>query len=159
MIREPEPCDAPVVASLLERAYGQPEEAKLVETLRQANDLLTELVWEQDGAILGHVSVARHLHPEDWCIISTTAVDDTVRGRGIGTDLVRAALETARKQNAGAVTVLGNARYYQRFGFTKSAASALETPFPKDITLMYPIRIENAEIMAELVYPSAYARL
>ena len=64
-----------------------------------------------------------------------------------------------RLKDAGAVTVLGNARYYQRFGFTRSSAEALETPFSRENTLLYPIRSENAGIMAELVYPAAYSRL
>ena len=98
-------------------------------------------------------------YTKGWCTISTVAVEPSAQGRGIGSDLVRGCLEAARQADAGAVTVLGNVRYYQRFGFTRTAAEFLETPFSKENTLMYPIRIENAGIMAELVYPPAYSRL
>jgi putative acetyltransferase len=156
MIRVYEPKDSPQVTALLSRAYGRPNEASLVQDLRARGDLQAELVWTENGQILGHAAMARHLHPKGWHTISTVAVDAPARGRGIGSDLVRACLEDARQADAGAVTVLGNARYYQRFGFTRTAAEALETPFAKDETLMYPIRIENAGIMAELVFAPAY---
>lgn len=158
MIRGFEPTDADQAASLLARAYERDDELNLVQSLRERRELQTELVWDQDGVILGHATMARHLHPIGWQTISTVAVDASVRGQGIGSDLVRACLEAARQADAGAVTVLGNVRYYQRFGFTRSAAEALETPFSRDETLMYPIRIENAGIMAELVYPAPYSR-
>ncbi len=159
MIRVYEPSDSCKVTSLIGRAYERCYEPWLVQSLRESTDLQADLVWEEDGAILGHACMARHLHPKGWHTISSVAVDLSARGRGIGSDLVRACLEIARQADAGAVTVLGNARYYQRFGFTRSAAEALETPFSKENTLMYPIRIENAGIMAELVYPPAYSRL
>lgn len=159
MIRVYEPRDRFNVASLIGRAYERSYEPWLVQSLREAQDLQSERVWDEDGIILGHASMARHVHPEGWCTISTVAVDQSARGRGIGSDLVRAMLEDARLADAGAVTVLGNAQYYQRFGFTRTAAEALETPFSRENTLMYPIRIENAGLMAELVFPPAYSRL
>jgi putative acetyltransferase len=159
MIGVIEPSDNVAVASLIGRAYGRSYEPWLVQSLRDAENLLAEFVWREDANILGHASMARHLHPKGWCMISTVAVDENARGQGIGSNLVRACLEAARQSDAGAVTVLGNARYYQRFGFTRTAAEQLETPFSKENTLMYSIRIENAGIMAELVYPPAYSRL
>lgn len=159
MIRDYEPRDSFKVMSLIRRAYERSYEPWLVQSLREADDLQADLVWEENGEILGHACLANHLHPKGWQTISSVAVDQAARGRGIGSDLVRACLESARQIQAGAVTVLGNARYYQRFGFTRTAAEALETPFSKKDTLMYPIRIENAGIMVELVYPPAYSRL
>jgi putative acetyltransferase len=159
MIRVYEPRDNHKVTALIEEAYERSDEADLVHSLRKANDLQCDLVWDEDGEILGHACMARHLHPEGWQTITSVAVDSAARSCGIGSELVRACLEAARQTDASAVTVLGNARYYLRFGFTRTAAEALETPYSKKDTLMYPIRIENAGIMAELVYPPAYSRL
>lgn len=159
MIRAFDPTDHPMVSALITGAYGRDYESGLITSLRNAGDLAAEFVWSEQGQILGHVSLGRHLHPEGWYMISTVAVQPVARGCGIGSDLVRAALDAARQADAGAVTVLGHARYYQRFGFTRTAAEALETPFSRDNTLMYPIRIENAGLMAELVYPTAYSCL
>lgn len=159
MIRPYLPFDRIHVATLLGLAYGRTFEPWLVQTLRDAGDIQSEFVFEEGGQAIGHISLVRHLHPKGWVMISTVAVTPEAQGRGIGSDLVRAALEVARQADAPAVTVLGNARYYQRFGFTRTAAEALETPFAQETTLMYPIRIETAGIMAELVYPGAYSRL
>lgn len=159
MIRAFETRDRYKVAALIGRAYDRSYEAWLVQALREAGDIQAEFVWDDGRAVQGHICTARHLHPVGWQILSTVAVDPGNRGQGIGSDLVRAALEAARQAEAKAVTVLGNARYYQRFGFTRTAAEALETPFSRENTLMYPIRIENAGVMAELVYPPAYSRL
>ncbi|WP_319825603.1 N-acetyltransferase [Thalassovita sp.] len=159
MIRVFDPYDSALVAQLTDRAYGRSYEAWLVQALRDAGDLVAEYVWDAGSGILGHVCMARHIHPQDWLVLSTLSVEPAARGQGIGHTLVRTVLDVARAEGAGAVTVLGDARYYQRFGFTRTAAEALETPFSRDNTLMYPIRIENAGLMAELVYPPAYSRL
>ncbi|MBA85674.1 GNAT family N-acetyltransferase [Thalassobius sp. S69A] len=159
MIRALLPSDYFQVAALMGRSYKRSYEAWLVQALREAGDIAAELVWEDGGKVHGHVSLTRHRHPPAWFILSSIAVSPERRGQGIGSDLVRAILDEARKVDAGAVTVLGNARYYQRFGFTRSSAEALETPFSRENTLLYPIRSENAGIMAELVYPAAYSRL
>ena len=157
MIRVFDVSDRFNVATLLGRAYGRSYEPTLVQALREAGDVQAEFVWDENGQVLGHTCLGRHQHPQDWCIVNTVAVAPEYRGRGIGSDLVCAALEAARQADAGAVTVLGHAKYYQRFGFTRTAAEGLEASLAGDNTLMYPIRIENAGIETRLEYPAAYS--
>lgn len=159
MIRTYQPADRYQVATLIGNCYERSYEACLLEALRENGDVAAEFVWDSGDGPDGHICMARHLHPDSWYILATVAVRPEKRGAGIGSDLVRAAVEAARQQDASAVTVLGHARYYQRFGFTRTAAERLETPFSLENTLMYPIRIETAGIEAELVYPPAYSRL
>lgn len=159
MIRALLPSDYFQVAALMGRSYKRSYEAWLVQALREAGDIAAELVWEDGGEVLGHVSLTRHRHPPTWFILSSIAVSPERHGQGIGSDLVRAILDQARSVNAGAVTVLGNAGYYQRFGFARSSGEALETPFSTENTLLYPIRPETAGGMTELIYPPAYSRL
>jgi ribosomal protein S18 acetylase RimI-like enzyme len=84
------------------------------------------LVAELDGSAVGYVAVhpagtlPSHRHVR---IIDGLAVDPSVQGRGVGETLVRAAVERARGEGAGKVTlrVLGTnptaRRLYARCGF------------------------------------------
>jgi len=159
MIRGFELSDRFDVAELIGRAYGRSYEPMLVQALREAGEVLAEFVWCENDQVLGHVCLGRHQHPKDWCMLNSVAVRPAFQGRGIGSDLVRAALEAARQADAGAVTVLGHAKYYQRFGFTRTAAEGLVTSFAQENTLMYPIRVENAGIETRLEYSAAYSRM
>ena len=49
--------------------------------------------------------------------------------QGVGSALVRRALEEARRQGHAAVLVLGHADYYPRFGFSAGKAAGVACPF------------------------------
>jgi len=63
-------------------------------------------------------------------LLGPVAVAVDCRGRGIGAALVRRALREARRLGHGAVILVGDARYYARFGFAAETASALQLPGP-----------------------------
>ncbi|SEP81639.1 GNAT family N-acetyltransferase [Thalassovita taeanensis] len=151
--------DRIAVARLTGRAYGRSYEPWLVQALREANDIAVELVLEHDGAVVGHICFAVHPMPQGWWSLCTVAVDPEMQGHGFGSDLVRSGLEAARQADVLAITVLGHAQYYRRFGFTRAAASNLTTPFSDENTLVYPIRPDNAGLSGALLYPEAFSRL
>ncbi|MGR3323547.1 MAG: GNAT family N-acetyltransferase [Pseudooceanicola sp.] len=152
------PEDRAAIAALLEGAFPTDAEARLVEGLRDAGDMVVELVAVEDGAICGYVGFSRHHVPKGWICLAPLAVEKRFRRQGIGGDLVRYGLDHVRRQKAAAVTVLGDARYYQRFGFTRKAAENLTSPFPEEHTLVYPIAPGSAGTAAHLVYADAFMR-
>ncbi|MFY0680865.1 MAG: N-acetyltransferase [Thalassovita sp.] len=159
MVRNFVEADDTSVAALVERAYGRSYEAWLIRALRKNNDIAIEYVLEKEDHIIGHISFAAHKSPYGWWSLCTVAVAEEERNQGFGSQLVRQGLEFARQSEACAITVLGSAAFYQRFGFTRNAARNLDTPFSLENTLLNPIKPHVAGRKAVLEYPRAFSRL
>lgn len=133
-LRDARPEDAGPISALLIRAFGGDEEAELVARLRSDGAVQTELVAGEAGAPAGYVMLsALYVAGEGRIIpgaaLAPLAVDPDLQGRGIGGQLVRAALARARGAGIAAVFVLGEPGYYGRFGFSADAAGPFEAPF------------------------------
>ncbi|MFG1461337.1 N-acetyltransferase [Xanthobacter sp. DSM 24535] len=61
-------------------------------------------------------------------LLGPLAVHPWFRARGLGGDMMRAALATAEAQGHGAVLLVGDAPYYQRFGFSARLTGDLWMP-------------------------------
>lgn len=131
MIRYATPADHAAIAEVVELAFGQPDEARLVERLRAAGDVLFELVSETDEQVTGHILFSRlwaDSH-ELYAALAPLAVRPGVQREGVGSALVRASLSSAREFGAHGVVVLGHPAYYPRFGFTPETAARVSSPF------------------------------
>ncbi len=147
------------VGNVLTLAYDGPEQARLALSLRRSGDMAVELLAIAKGSVVGYIAFSHHVWPQGWVAISPLGVLPNWRDKGIGADLVRYGLDHARRAGAKAVTVLGDGRYYQRFGFTYKSAENLETPYAADRTLLYPIAPGTAFASEKLVYPPAFREL
>jgi putative acetyltransferase len=125
-LRDAGPADGPAIRTLLIHAFGGPAEAKLVEALCSTGDLMASLVAVEAGRIVGHVALSPLRSPERALALAPLAVSADQRRRGIGAALVRAAIDRGRELAAPTLFVLGEPRYYGRFGFTAEAAA----PYP-----------------------------
>jgi predicted N-acetyltransferase YhbS len=120
--------------TLLDRALGDARGQKAAERLREGRVPAAGLsfVAEQDHRVVGtvrlwHVS-AGPARPA--LLLGPLAVDDAWRGRGIGTALMRRALEAARRLGHKAVLLVGDAPFYGRFGFSAAKTGMLWVPGP-----------------------------
>ncbi|MGB2202130.1 MAG: GNAT family N-acetyltransferase [Pseudooceanicola atlanticus] len=152
------PEDRKAVTEILDAAFGTDDESRHVKRLRDAGDMAIELIAVNRAGPVGYIGFARHYAPKGWMSLSPLAVKPKYQGRGTGSELVRYGLDYARQAKAPAVTVLGNRRFYQRFGFTRKAAENLETDYPPEHTLLYPIAPRTAGTSARLVYPDAFTQ-
>jgi putative acetyltransferase len=121
-IRIEEPGDIPAVRSLNELAFGQPEEAAIVDTLRNHCGDLLSLVATRDGEVVGHILFSpATLEGPDGVIVgmglAPMAVLPEYQRQGIGVALVDVGLATLRDQGCPFVIVVGHPEYYPRFGF------------------------------------------
>ncbi|HEX2294831.1 MAG TPA: GNAT family N-acetyltransferase [Actinomycetota bacterium] len=98
---------------------------------------VTVLVVEGEDRLLGFVQY--RILPKSWgrsCEIDLLAVDEAVRGRGLGTAMMREVERLARGSGAGGVRLnvsLGNdgaRRFYERLGYAQSGVR-LAKPLPE----------------------------
>ncbi|MDO5527961.1 MAG: GNAT family N-acetyltransferase [Paracoccus sp. (in: a-proteobacteria)] len=102
------------IRDLLTRAFEGEGEAHLVDALRRAGDLAISFVAEADGLILGHIALSPLAADFPAFALAPVAVEPKLQGRGLGSDLIRAAIDAVAP---AAVVVLGDPSYYARFGF------------------------------------------
>jgi len=156
-IRPATEADRTGISVLLVSVFGQPNESNLVTTLREGGDLAVELVAEDAEGLTGHVALSRLRAPEDWLALAPVSVRTENARQGIGSELIRHALDAARQAGFAAVVVVGDPAYYHRFGFVFDGPAELISPYPPQYTGLYPIRPETAAVRAVLAYPEPFA--
>jgi len=122
LVRYERAADHPAVFNINARAFGTPNEARLVEALREAARPQISLVALCDGRVRGHiffspVSVGSGSGAWEASGLAPMAVEPEWQHRGIGSALVRAGLAACRAIRRPVVFVLGHPEYYPRFGF------------------------------------------
>lgn len=93
------------------------------------SDFLSGFVWEEEGKIVGNVTVNRSSVGSRRWLISNLAVSEEYQGRGIGRCLMDAALELVKEQSGISVSLQVRAdnvpakRLYQSLSFKKIAGT------------------------------------
>jgi putative acetyltransferase len=133
-IRPEAPSDQPEVAALLQAAFGGDYERELVSRLRSDGLVAVALVAEAEQQIVGHIVLSWLPTQVDGRAVRALALAPLAvrvdhQRRGIGSRLIRAALEVAERAGAQAVILLGHPSYYPRFGFSAALAAKLASPF------------------------------
>jgi putative acetyltransferase len=90
--------------------------------LREAGDSVVSLVADDAGQIVGHAMLSKMDAPFPALALAPVAVIPARQRRGVGTALINRAVYEARDKGWAAIFVLGDANYYQRFGFEQVAA-------------------------------------
>lgn len=132
-IRAPRPGELATIMAVHRAAFGRDDEALLVQHLREDGDDAFELLAEADGAVIAHVaySPVRIEHGDDGRALglAPVAVSPAWQRRGAGSALIRQSLDALREGPARAVVVLGDPRYYARFGFTPASGAGLHDTY------------------------------
>jgi putative acetyltransferase len=121
--------EAVTAAAFLEAPHTSHTEQFIVAALRAAGALSVSLVAEAEGNVVGHVAVSPVTISDGtigWYGLGPISVLPAWQGRGVGSALMRAALEALREMGAAGCVVLGEPAYYGRFGF--KAESGLVLP-------------------------------
>jgi predicted N-acetyltransferase YhbS len=132
-IREEIASDTPAREALLDRCLGERRTAKSSERLREGRLPAAGLALtaERDGAV---VATVRLWHVEaagvPALLLGPLAVAPELQGEGLGKAMIREALWRAACRGHGAVLLVGDAAYYERFGFSGDVADDLAMPGP-----------------------------
>lgn len=120
--------------ALLDEAFGEARFAKTCERLREgcAPAQGLSLVARDGDKLVGTIRLW-NIVADSGCaalLLGPVAVAQSHQSLGIGAALVREALRRARMRGHQAVVLVGDAPYYERFGFTRAHTLALDMPGP-----------------------------
>jgi putative acetyltransferase len=167
LIRPERAEDHPAVWRVHADAFGQEEEARLVEALRRSAVFIPELslVALEGAQVVGHVLLTRIVvrgeagaHPA--LALAPVAVLGTHQRRGVGTSLIERGLDDARRLGHEIVIVLGHPEYYPRFGFAPAAPRGVRAPFAvrDEAFMVLELRKGALEgVSGEVEYPPEFA--
>lgn len=119
MIRDARPEDRDAIIDVTHAAFRGEEKAVRIVS---ESEPVVSLVWEEDGAVLGHTMLTRmRMGRHRPFQLSPLSVAPAHQGIGIGSALVREALRRADELGEPFVLLLGSPAYYPRFGFEPAA--------------------------------------
>lgn len=134
------PADVMAREALLDRAMGPNRRKKSSEALRRGRvpaEGLALVARDENGNVIGTVrlwnveaGVSRAGGAVNALLLGPLAVDQAYEGRGIGAALMRASITEAASRGHGAILLVGDAPYYERFGFSAAKAQHLVMPGP-----------------------------
>lgn len=146
-------------------AFEGDDEVGLVEALRESSGFRPELslVAEFHGRIVGHVLMTpvrlqRGKNGLDILALAPMAVVPSQSHRGIGSELVTAAMEMAGKHGFPAIVVIGHPDFYQHCGFLSGSQFGLSTNLPVAENLISAVEIEKGSLKdgGHVIYPSQF---
>lgn len=125
IIRKETPDDIEAIHEINHQAFDTEAEANLVDALRASSASLISMVAEEGGVLIGHilfspVSITGWEGRKRVAGLAPLAVLPERQGQGVGSMLIEKGLSVCLSSGYDAVVVLGNPRYYTRFGFVPS---------------------------------------
>lgn len=126
--------DASAREALLDRLMGPGRRRKSSEKLRRgklASPGLSFIARNSEGKMVGSVRLWDVAVAETpLLLLGPLAVEAAMAGQGVGSALMRHALLQAGEIGHGAIILVGDAPYYQRFGFSAHSTTGLMMPGP-----------------------------
>jgi len=121
-VREEQPGDIQRVRELNLLAFGQPEEADIVDRLRHNCGDILSLVSLKENTVVGHLLFSPIVIEGDgepvWGMaLGPMAVLPEFQRQGIGSELMRTGISQMKKRGCPFLILIGHPEYYPRFGF------------------------------------------
>ena len=147
IIRQEASADAAAIRYVNEQAFGQTEEANLVEALRRKGAFTLSLVALLADQVVGHILFTPvKIESADSSFealgLGPMAVLPAYQRKGIGSRLVQAGLEECRRVGHQVVVVVEHPEYYPRFGFlpAKRFGIRYEEEVPEEVFMVLKLR-------------------
>lgn len=152
-VREEAPEDVPTIRKVNELAFGQPQEAGIVDALRESGDELLSFVADYDGEVVGHilftpVTIETARGAVRGMGLAPMAVLPERQRQGIGSALVRHGLAALRDRSCPFVIVLGHSEYYPRFGFEPASRYGVRSQWEGVPDEAFMILVVDERVMA-----------
>jgi putative acetyltransferase len=128
------PGDEAGIRVLNEQAFGQPNEASLVDALRERGAFVLSMVATDNGQVVAHVLFTEAIVTEadsqfKALGLGPMAVLPLYQRRGIGSRLLECALDKCQELEYDVVVVVGHPELYPRFGFVPARLKGIRCEF------------------------------
>ncbi|MGW9229473.1 GNAT family N-acetyltransferase [Pseudorhizobium sp. NPDC055634] len=147
------PADVVARENLLDRVMGAERRLKSSEKIRRGRlpaEGLALVARDEDGHVIGTVrlwsieaGISQQGAPVEALLLGPLAVDCAHEGRGIGGALMRAAIAEAARRDHGAVLLVGDAAYYERFGMSAGKTRHLVMPGPFERSRLLALELKD----------------
>lgn len=159
--------DHVAIAEVVERAFGAPAEARLVEAIRASPEYIAELalVAVVGDRIVGHVMISRCRlvdagSERPIVMLAPLAVEPAEQRNGVGSSLVREVTRLADHLGEPLVVLEGDPAYYSRFGFEPAVEHGIVLPLPDwappEAAQVLRLTHDDPGIRGRVVYPAAF---
>lgn len=133
-IRPETGADFAAVGEVNRLAFGREQEARLVEGLREAGYARLSLIAVEDGRVVGHVMLSEaEIRTENGRVealaLGPVGVLPERQRKGVGSALIREALDRCARAGHRVVVLVGHPDYYPRFGFSARLAENLSSAY------------------------------
>lgn len=171
VIRQEAEQDYSKTERLVEEAFRNEEytdhtEQFLVAKLRKSDAFIPELslVAEQDQELIGHVLLTKIAIEKDGkqttsLALAPVSVLPDYQNKGVGSQLILAALTKAKELGYLSVIVLGHDTYYPKFGFQPASDFGIQSPFEVPNEAFMALELKEGsleEVSGEVVYSKPF---
>jgi predicted N-acetyltransferase YhbS len=141
--------------ALLDRAMGAARKRKSSEKLRRGRlpaEGLAFVARDADGRVIGTVrlwNVAANCirrGQADALLLGPLAVDPFFNGQGIGKALMSHAIAEATRLEHATIILVGDAAYYERFGFSAEKTGNLFMPGPFEKARLLALELKDGAV-------------
>jgi len=122
IIRAEDPADWDTIHELVAAAFRRPDEAVLINRLRSDGACAISLVAVEGDEIVGQVLFSTLNAPFRALGLGPVSVRQSRQRAGIGSLLIRTGLDRAREGGWQGAFVVGDPKFYSRFGFDAALA-------------------------------------
>lgn len=156
VITEEQPEDIETIHRVNFAAFKGGGEADVVDQLRSSCDDFISMVAKLDGQVVGHIffTPVRIVQKNDWTVLGSglapLAVDPEFQGEGIGSKLCKEGLQRIEAEGYPFAVVLGNPKFYSRFGFERASKHGITSSFEGVPDEAFMITIFDPQIMADV---------
>ena len=152
-VREERVEDYKAVREINNSAFGQPEEGRIVDKLREACEEIISLVAVEDEKVVGHIFFSPAVinnkgNAVKGISLAPMAVLPELQNKGIGTLLVNEGIKRVKRTGCPFIIVLGHDKYYPRFGFEKASMYGIKPQWDGVPDEAFMIMILDKEYMA-----------
>lgn len=154
--------DVAAVDALIERAFdGRPNEVELVRQLRGSKERVYSYVATLEGRVVAHAMyspLGLEGREETVVTLAPVSVAPEAQGKGVGTKLVTDSLAELDRQGEPLIAVLGDPKYYSRFGFESAVRHGIQAPdgVPMANLMVRPLTHYDSALRGRLVYPQVF---
>ena len=161
-IRNEETKDLEQVGQILRAAFPTEAESKLVDLLRTNGKAIISLVALRDDQVLGHilfspVSTAPRSGAKGIGLAPVAVHPDFQRQR-IGSQLILDGLRLCKELGYDYCVVLGDPKFYRRFGFEKASSFGMQNEYGVDDEFMI-ISFSTHKARGRIKYAPEFAML